>query len=253
MATSPEHHRTVRRLKNIALFAHLPDEALVELAQKVELRQFEKGQALLRAEDAVDALLVIRSGWAKITTLSPQGQELEISHVGPGGAIGDLSLLDGQPYQVSVFALTPIQADAVLRREFLAWLERRPAYAPDILRGLADKVRLNTAYVQKAIEWSNRIAQGDYSLPMEEINSEHTTVATRARPDEADVAEFLAAFHTMIQGVKTREDTLKQQIQELSIQIDTAKVDQEVDELTDSSFFKNLKAARERLRKPKED
>lgn len=253
MEPNPELQRTIRRLKNIALFAHLPDEALADLAPKVEARTFEKGQALFRADDAVDSLFLIRGGWAKITTTDALGRELEISHVGPGQAIGDLSLLDGQPYLVSVTALVTIHADVITRPVFLEWLERYPQYALNIMNGLAEKVRLNTSYVQKAIEWSNRIAQGDYSLPMEEINTEHTTVATRARPDEAVVAEFLAAFHTMIQGVKTREDTLKQQIQELVIKIDSTKVDQEVDELTQSTFFKNLKEARDRLRKPRDE
>jgi CRP-like cAMP-binding protein len=253
MDSDHELQRTIRRLRNIALFAHLAEEALSGLAAKSETCAFEKDQMLFRSEDAVDSLFVIRSGWAKITTTDGQGQELEISHVGPGGALGDLSLLDGLPYQVSVTALMPLQADVIQRSDFLAWLENHPQYARGILFGLADKLRLNTGYVQKAIEWSSRVAQGDYTLPIEEINSEHTTVATRARPDEALVAEFLAAFHTMVNGVKTREDTLKQQIQELAIQIDTAKVDQEVDELTESSFFQNLKAARERLRKPKEE
>ena len=243
--------RTVRRLKNVAFFSFLPDDALAELAALVEQQDFGKDEALLRKDDAVDSMFVIRTGWAKIVTEEPDGRELVISHVGPGQAIGDVSLLDGQPYLVSVVALTPVRAMVIPRQVFLAWLKTHPQLALEVMRGLADKMRLNTTYVRKAIEWSNKIALGDYSAPMEQINSEHTSVATRARPDEALVAEFLASFHSMVQGVKTREETLKQQIQELSIKIDSSKVDREVDELTDSNFFKNLKEARDKLRKPK--
>jgi CRP-like cAMP-binding protein len=248
----PELARTMRRLKNVAFFAYLPDEAFNELAEIVTQREFAQDEALLRKDDAVNSMFIIRSGWAKIVTQDVDGSELVISHVGPGQAIGDMSLVDGQPYLVSVIAMTPLKTMVFTRDVFLGWLNRRPLYALEIMHGLADKMRLNTNYVRKAIEWSNKIAQGDYSQPIEQINTEHTTVSTRARPDEAEVAEFLAAFHSMVQGVKTREDTLKQQIQELSIQIDSEKLDQEVDQLTQSNFFKNLKDARERMRRTKD-
>lgn len=245
--------RAARRLKNIALFGYLSEQALEALAGTAVWQDFAPGDALFYADDAVDSLFILRSGWAKIITHDATGQELVISHVGPGQAIGDISLLDGQPYLVSVVALVPVKAMVIRRAAFMDWMKSHPTYALDVLRGLADKVRMDSTYVRKAIEWSNKIAQGDYALPMEEINTEHTSVSTRARPDEAVVAEFLAAFHTMIQGVKTREDHLKQQIQELSIQIDHAKVDEEVDQLTQSNFFKNLKEARDRLRKPRSE
>lgn len=244
--------RTVRRLKNVAFFSFLPDDALAELAALVGQQDFGKDEVLLRKDDALDSMFIMRTGWAKIVTDDADGSELVISHVGPGQAIGDISLLDGLPYLVSVVALTPVRTMVVTRSVFLDWLNAHPHLALEVMRGLAEKMRLNTTYVRKAIEWSNKIALGDYSAPMEQINSEHTSVATRARPDEALVAEFLASFHSMVQGVKTREDTLKQQIQELSIKIDPTKVDREVDELTDSNFFKNLKEARDRLRKSKE-
>lgn len=250
MVSDHELRRTARRLKNVALFAHLSEEALEMLAQKMETCSFEPDQVLLSPDDAVDTLFVFRSGWAKISTHDPQGHELEISHVGPGHSIGDLSLLDGEPYQVSVTALVTVHADVLQRRDFQTWLDENPQYAVGILQGLSEKVRQNTTYVQKAIEWNTRIAQGDYSLPMEEIYSEHTYISTRARPDEAMVAEFLAAFNSMVEGVKQREDSLKQQIQDLSIKVDPNQVDREVDDLTDNTFFKDLKAARDRLRKP---
>lgn len=253
MESDVEFSRTIRRLKNVALFAYLSDDALGELAEKVEMRDFAKDEALFCKDDAVDSLFVFRSGWAKIVTEEADGSELIISHVGPGQAIGDMSLLDGQPYLVSVVALVPVRTMVVKRAVFLEWLNKHPLYALEVIRGLAEKMRLNITYVRKAIDWSNKIAQGDYTSPIEQINTEHTSVTTRAKPDEALVAEFLASFHTMVHGVKTREETLIKHIQELAIKIDSSKVDEEVDQLTQSTFFKNLKEARDRLRRPKEE
>jgi CRP-like cAMP-binding protein len=235
------------------LFGFVTEPALANLAEKVGDRTFEPDQIIIQAGEGVDTLFIFTRGWAKITAFDANGQELEISHVGPGQSIGDLALMDGQPYRVSVTALVPVQADTLSRQDFEIWLQGHPQTAPDLLKGMAEKMRLNTSYIEKAIEWNNRIAQGDYSLSMEEIDTEHTMITTRARPDEAVVAEFLAAFNAMVVGVKGREETLKQQIQNLSIRVDSSQVDQEVEDLTDNTFFRGLKEARDRFKNQQDD
>jgi hypothetical protein len=123
----------------------------------------------------------------------------------------------------------------------------------EMMQGLSAKIRLTSQYVQKAIDWSSKIADGDYSRPMDQIYVEHTMVTTRGHPDEAMVGEFLASFQKMIMKVKTREDELKQQVKELTIRVDSTKVDEEVDELTRSSFFQNLRSAAQRVRRQRSD
>jgi CRP/FNR family cyclic AMP-dependent transcriptional regulator len=253
MGVNRDMDRTVRKLKSVALFGFVAESALTDLAEKVGNRGFEPDQIIVQAGEGVDTLFIFTRGWAKITTLDAKGQELVISHVGPGQSIGDLALMDGQPYQVSVTALVPVQAAILSRQDFDIWLQAHPQTAPDLLKGMADKMRLNTSYIEKAIEWNNRIAQGDYSLSKEEIDTEHTMITTRARPDEAVVAEFLAAFNAMVEGVKGREETLKRQIQDLSIQVDPNQVNQEVEDLTDNTFFRGLKEARDRLKNQQDD
>jgi hypothetical protein len=52
----------------------------------------------------------------------------------------------------------------------------------------------------------------------------------------------------MIRQVRQREEGLKQQLQELTIQIDETKRQQTVTEITESTFFEGLQAAAQRLR-----
>jgi CRP-like cAMP-binding protein len=245
--------KTIRRLKSIGLFTNVPEELLAELANKVQGREIGKNEPIVKRNDPGDTLFQIRSGWAKITTIEPSGNEILISHIGPGQTIGDVSMIDGKPFSIDVTALIPVTVATLSRQDFSDWLDKHPEVALDILRGISSKLRISSQYVEKAIEWSNRIAKGDYDMTMSQVNLEHTFVTTRGQPDETMVAEFLAAFHQMIDGVKTREATLKQQIQELTIKIDATKVDNEVSELTSTSFFVNLKAAGDRLRKKREE
>ncbi|GAB4581292.1 MAG: hypothetical protein Fur0022_40390 [Anaerolineales bacterium] len=67
------------------------------------------------------------------------------------------------------------------------------------------------------------------------------------RSDE--VGQLARVFRGMAQEVRTRERQLKQQIRELTIQIDQAKKETQVQEIVESDFFQDLQTRAERLRK----
>ncbi len=68
-----------------------------------------------------------------------------------------------------------------------------------------------------------------------------------ARPDA--LGQLGRVFQRMACEVYAREQFLKQQVQELRIQIDEAKKAREVAEITDNDYFRNLKERAEGLRK----
>jgi CRP-like cAMP-binding protein len=241
--------KNMKRLQSVSLFRSLPDDVLLDLASKVEKHTWEKDACLVRKGDPGEWLYVLYSGWVKMVTTDAKGDEVVLNHCGPGEVIGDVALLDEGAHPASVIALVLVKALALRRDVFLDLANRQPALSLGMLRGMAAKVRLFTAYVEKAINWSQRVATGDYGF-MDQLNEEHRTIVTMSRPDEARVAEFLAAFFRMAEGVRQREDTLKQQVHELTIKIDEARRQRAVDELTQSDFFKRLKTATGRFRKP---
>jgi CRP-like cAMP-binding protein len=240
--------KNIKHLRGVPLFKLLPDDVLVELAEKVVTREWNKDEVLFPKGAPGDSMYVLFRGWVKIVTTDNKGDELVLNHCGPGESIGDVALIDGEPRSAGVVALVPVKALELKRDVFLDVFNRQPALALGMMRSLTAKIRLSTIYIEKAIEWSHRVANGDYSF-MDQLNAEHETVVTMSRSDEARVGEFLAAFFRMVEGVKKREDTLKQQVVELTIKIDEARRKQEVDELTESSFFQNLKSASQKLRR----
>ncbi len=249
-----EINKTVKRLKNVPVLMFLSDEVLTQLAEHVEEREFAKDEVVFRRGDNADSLLLIRSGWAKtILDDAPGGAEVVLNHSGPGETIGDLSLIDGQPQSATIIAVVGMRALELKRAPFMELLNANPALALEVMKGLTVKVRVSTDYVEKAIEWSNRIAKGDYHSALEQVGTEHKTLMTRGRPDEAKMGEFLGAFYSMVEGVKKREDDLQNRIHELTIKVDETKVDKEVDELSNTSFFRNVKSAADKLRKQRQE
>ena len=57
----------------------------------------------------------------------------------------------------------------------------------------------------------------------------------------------------MVQQVKVREEKLKQQVEELRIEIDQAKQERQVAEIVGTDSFKNLKEKLQRLKKTREE
>lgn len=240
---------TIQRLKTVDFFHDMPDEALENLAKQVEWIELKEGTTLFSKGDPGDSLYLIVSGWVKVVTTNQDGEELVLNHVGPGEVVGEVSLIDGEPRSAGVVTLTPFKAMILRRDVFLAELVGHPRLALGVMKGLAGKIRLSTTYIEKAIDWSQNVARGDYHFAIGKIQAEHPLVVTRSHSDEARVAEFLAAFSRMIEQVRQREENLKRQVQELTIQIDEVRRQQEVEALTQSDLFKRLKAAREKFRR----
>lgn len=71
------------------------------------------------------------------------------------------------------------------------------------------------------------------------------------RTDE--LGQLARVFLKMVQQVKTREQKLKQQVQELQIEIDKTKQAQKVAEIVESDSFQNLKQKLQRMKKVREE
>src|SRR5260370_3459474 len=61
------------------------------------MRAFRRGQVVCSTGDPGDTLIVVISGRVKVAVRSADGGELTLAVVGPGGALGEVSVADGGP------------------------------------------------------------------------------------------------------------------------------------------------------------
>jgi len=236
-------------LKRLPLLEDLPDDAIDELAGKLVPVSLQENEILFRKGDPGNSLYIIDAGWVKIVTEDEQGEELILNQVGPGQAIGEMSLIDQEPRSASVVALSPtVQMFKLGGEDFLDVLAAQPEVALSVMRNLSGRMRFATTYIEQAIEWSRRIADGDYDFAMHEIESEQDAIARGQLSDEARATELLGAFFAMVKGVQEREQALKTQLQRLTIEIDEAKAEEDFERLTSSDFFADLKATAQKMR-----
>jgi CRP-like cAMP-binding protein len=233
----------IEQLKNIAIFSGLSDEALAAIAQHASKRKVAAGDVLMRKGDPGDSLFLIHEGWLKIVTVDSKGDELILNKCGPGEAIGEMALLDRGPRSAGAVALEDGEVLELSRATFENILDHRPDVALGIIRKYSTRLRFATTYIERAIDWAQKIAEGDYSF----IDQSQSLV-NAAGDDDSKAAQLLSAFFTMVRKVKEREDTLKRQLEKLTFEIDQTRRKQEFEEITSTEFYSNLKEQAKTLR-----
>jgi CRP-like cAMP-binding protein len=154
-----------------------------------------------------------------------------------------MALLDEEPRSATVIALSPAKVFELKKDAFQDILDQRPDVALALIKGISSRLRFSTTYIQKAIEWSQKIAAGDYSFietPQRDLKESES--------DDNKAEQLLSAFFQMVESVKAREEKLKQQLEKLTLEIDDSRRKQEFEELTSTDFYATLKKKAKEMR-----
>jgi CRP-like cAMP-binding protein len=240
----------IRFLQKTSWFGDLPSDVISSLAEKVEQHQFNKGESIIEIGSTGDSVFIIRNGWVKIVIPDENNGEVVLNHLGPGEFVGELSLVDQKPRSASVIAISDgVEIVELCRDDFLEVLNEHPEMALFVIANVSNRMRYTLTYLDKAIHWSYKIAEGDYSFAQEEINqAQQASIVDNTKPDETRADRFLLAFFQMVERVQAREDMLIEKVKELSIKIDKGKRDEELDSLTRSAFFEKLMTDSRKIR-----
>ncbi len=141
---------TMHMLASTPLFAGLTKRQLTAVAKVVDHQAYEPGAVLVREQEEVQRLIIIRSGTAAVTRRGvvstegggvQQGASRRLGTVGPGDVVGELSLIDGKLASASVVAESPLEALLLYRTRFRKLLSSMPELYPRLLVGMAGRIR----------------------------------------------------------------------------------------------------------------
>ena len=132
---------TGEALTQAPIFRALKQGQLKSLERTAKMRQFARGELLVReGEDAV-AFYVVCSGQAEVVKALGRKKEQVVGHLGPGDFFGEMALLDGFPRSASVRAATDCECLALIRWDFLGVVRSRIEVALGILPVLSRRLR----------------------------------------------------------------------------------------------------------------
>ena len=126
-------HRILPRLRGnqlagllAELFGPLDAAALREIEAKVEWLPLPSGSTLFREGDAGEHVYVVVNGRLRVVTADPDGRERLLEEVGRGGAVGEVSLLTGEPRSATVYAVRDSWLIGLSKTSFYELLPRHP-------------------------------------------------------------------------------------------------------------------------------
>ena len=141
---------TIHMLSRTPLFEGLTKRQLTAIAKVVDYQAYDPGAVLIREQEEVQRLVIIRSGTAAVTrrgVVSQEGRGVQegagrrLATVGPGDVVGELSLIDGKRASASVVAETPLDALLLYRTRFRKLLSSMPDLYPRLLLTMAARIR----------------------------------------------------------------------------------------------------------------
>jgi CRP/FNR family transcriptional regulator, cyclic AMP receptor protein len=121
----------VSALKNIPLFADVPEEALAKVATFATLESAAEGKTIIREGGFSNDFYVIDDGTVKVER---EGDHL--ADLGPGDVFGEQGLLEKQERSATVTATSPVRLIRIEHWE----LSRMRSAMPEVVDQLRKKV-----------------------------------------------------------------------------------------------------------------
>ena len=174
-------------LRRYPLFAKLADAEVAQLAERMRMRSFKRGEALFRKDDPGLHLYVVLAGAVKIALPGEFGQEALVSIMRTGDFFGELALFDGSPRSASATALEDTRAALLARDDFLAFLEA----LSKTIRRLSDRVE-DLIF----LDVPSRVAK--YLLDLAQVNG---TAKLELTLTQDELAAFIGASRVSVNRV----------------------------------------------------
>ena len=124
-----------RVVGNPRVFSELPPELLKPILDAGVEREIEEGEAIMRAGEAGDAMVLVVEGTA---TIERGGRKVPVA---PGELVGEIAVLDGGPRTATVVADSRVRVLEIGRVDLLRVLEADPKAATALIAVLASRFR----------------------------------------------------------------------------------------------------------------
>lgn len=154
-------------LRQNPYFDDLPDEILKEVAAHMQLRSFERGEALFWEGDPCAGLHIIEKGSVKLYRLSPQGRQYIVRVLQEGDTCNEVPTFDGGTNPVNVETLEKSRVWVIDDATLQALVKRHPDFALKVLSNFGKNLRGMVRMVSEMAFYqvTNRLARLISELP----------------------------------------------------------------------------------------
>lgn len=186
-------------LRNVPLFATLPEQQLDLLTSLVSRKNFPRGATIMLAGGVTDSLYIVISGRLKVMISDDEGREVILAILGAGEYFGEMGLIDDSTRSASVVTLEACELLSLSKRDFKKCLLENSEMTSMVMRGLVKRLREADRKIGSLalMDVYGRVAR--LLLEMSEtINGER--VITK-KLSKQDIAKMIGASREMVSRV----------------------------------------------------
>jgi len=124
-------------LQKVELFQNLTEQEREQLAERIRIAPFVRGEAMTKQGAEAHWLYIITRGDAEVRLSLDGNLSEQVAALHPGDFFGERGMMTGEPRSATVIALTDVECYRVDREAFQDILRSRPEIAEDISEVLA--------------------------------------------------------------------------------------------------------------------
>ncbi len=186
-------------LRNVPLFAILPETQLQLLTRVVGRKSFPRNSTIMSAGDPTDALFIVISGRLKVMMSDDEGREVILAILSQGEFFGEMGLLDDAPRSATVIAIEPCELLMISKADFKKCLQENFDICMGVMRGLVKRLREADKKIGSLalMDVYGRVAR--LLMEMAEL-IDGQRVVTKKLPKQ-DIAKMIGASREMVSRV----------------------------------------------------
>lgn len=231
-------------LRNTKLFATATEAILAQVGEVLETVTLKAGETLFEKGDWGTSMYIVVEGQVRA-----HDGELIFNYLNKGDIFGEMAALDSGIRSTSITAEVNTTLFRLDQKPLYQLMSRQIEVVREIIHVLCQHLRdrvQDMAQDFQYIQQFNRVIAAAQAVEAGVYEPDSLdTVALRT--DE--LGQLARVFQKMAREVYAREQQLKQQVQELRIEIDKAKQAREVSEITETDYFQRLRGKAKGLRR----
>lgn len=236
-------------LRTVSWFAETPDEILAELATLLKLVEFQPGETIFHKGDCGDCMYIVVTGRVRV-----HDGERTLNYLGAGDVFGEMAILDAEPRVASVMTEEGVRLLQLDQKQFYDLMASRAEVARGVIRVLNRRLRARVRDMAQDFEFIQQMLRITAAAGALEAGVYDPCSLDEVGRRTDELGQLARVFQRMANEVQAREQRLKQEVQQLRIQIDETKKAREVAQITESDYFQHLQQrVKEMRRKGRED
>lgn len=128
-------------LKEIEIFSGLSVAELAAIAAVTKELDYPEGKTIIKQKDVGETVFLIIKGQVEVIMAQTDGKEVMLDHIGPGGAFGEMALIDNAPRSATIRTIEPSQFLILHKQEFKETVMEFPRIALQICSVLSLRIR----------------------------------------------------------------------------------------------------------------